>query len=161
MESLKKYPSKNKIHVSLDEMERGHRKKLKVLATLHAKHNKWLGFFLGFLLGPTVITGSMFIPILGLLLSLLLVGLSAFYIYLQRSLLLLACWSLGILSSTTGIGFMLANNFARSELFIYVLIALSTTLLMTQNLFLSGLIWNHFDRGAQELDAEDKHKTSN
>ena len=143
---------------TLDEIEKRYRTKIKQSATAHAQHSKPLGFGLGFLMAPTVITGTLFIPILGLLLSVLLAGTSLIYFYLQRSVFLLLCWILGIVTSTLGFSALIVTSFDQSEIFIYVLVALSTTLLLVQNLFVAALVWNHFDRGAEHLDIELAHQ---
>jgi len=98
------------------------------------------------------VVGTLFIPLIGLLLSLLLVFLTVIYLILKRKITLVFTWIAGAVISSIGCSLVSSFSLTAGEMMLYILIALATASLIAQVLGGSALIWNHYERGAESLE---------
>ena len=133
---------------SLNEMEKYFRKEISQAAARESVFSYRVVALMGFLAAPSIAIGTLFIPLIGLLLSLLLLSLTVIYLHLKRSLLLFFMWTTGAVTSSISCCLVTSVSLTAGEMMLYIFIALATASLIIQVFFVSALILSHFERGA-------------
>lgn len=135
----------------LNAMERHFRKEISQAAARESVFSYKIVFLLGILAAPSIVVGTLFIPLIGLLLSLLLILLTAIYLFLKRQIVLVFTWLAGAITSSVSCSLVTSFSLTAGEMMLYILIAVATASLIAQVLFVSALIWSHYERGAESL----------
>lgn len=137
---------------SLEMLEKNLRAEIQQVALEHSRRNPLLLFTLGILAGPFLFTGSLFVPLIGLLFSGLLLLQTLIYCTIKRSILLALSWLAGALISNMSLTLLFAAFFSRMTIVFYILVAFSMAVLIALNVLMAVLIWSHYERGAFILE---------
>jgi hypothetical protein len=137
---------------NLNAMEKHFRKEISQAAAKESVFSYRTVFLMGILAAPSIVVGTLFIPLIGLLLSVLLICLTAIYLLLKKQPTLAITWLAGAIISSISCSLVSSFSLTAGEMMLYILIALATALLITQVLFVSALIWSHYERGAEFLE---------
>ena len=136
---------------NLNSMEKQFRKEISQAAARESVFSHKVVLLMGMLAAPSMFVGTLFIPLIGLLLSLLLVALTTIYLSIKRKIILVITWIIGALISSVGCCLVSGFSLSAGEMMLYIFIALATASLVAQVLFVSALIWSHYERGAESL----------
>jgi hypothetical protein len=133
----------------LDTLEHSQRRRLKKTVSTIPCDSYKNGFLLGLMVGPFIFSGALFIPLLGAILSSSAIILTLVYTYSNRSIILLLSFLIGSTISTCIVGAFCTHYIERSIILIYVIIALSTAVLIAYNLIVAGLLCNRYERARE------------
>jgi hypothetical protein len=137
----------------LNAMEKHFRKEISQAAAKESVFSHKVVVLMGMLAAPSMVIGTLFIPLIGLLLSLMLAFLTVIYLFLKREIALAFTWIAGAITSSVGCCLVTSFSLTAGEMMLYILIALATASLIAQVLFVSALIWSHYERGAEYLES--------
>ena len=130
---------------SLSQIEKEGRKSVIKKCRLLPTYSFRSMFILGAWIAPFVFSGSMFIPLIGMLLSILCIALTFYFLYLNSSFPLLLSWLSGGCVSILTLMLIFSSFFSRSHVVGYFLIALSVFSLLCYLLKISALIVNRIE----------------
>ena len=136
---------------NLNSMEKAFRKEISQAAARESVFSHKVVLLMGILAAPSMFVGTLFIPLIGLLLSLLLMVLTAIYLSIKRKIILVITWIVGALTSSVGCSLVSGFSLSAGEMMLYIFIAMATASLVAQVLFVSALIWSHYERGGESL----------
>jgi hypothetical protein len=135
--------------VKLKDIERRQVKLIKDIAKGKPVIGKREAFLLGVLIGPFSLFGSLFVPLIGLLLSISSYTITFILFWRQRATLQLILFLLGAVLSFITIGLTGRFLILNFSLAFYFLIATSVAVLIFYNLLVAALIYRHLELAQQ------------